>query len=461
MPVRSDHSASEMSVQCSNISGDEWTSLILPRLPATLCDKACELKAFLQPRGFRSPTTMLRGLLLYALNPFGFRWLGAWGVLTGTADLSHTAWRDALIRSSAWLLWLLGELMVSCSSPSWITQRVRGRVWVVDASMIGQVGLTGDAWRLHLGFDLIAGRVGQVHLTDRSQGERLGHFQLHPGDLVLLDAGYGYRQTLKDAQQMGSDVLLPFTPQTCPFEDYWGRAVDLVDWLRRDGPSVRTRRLYWSYQQSRGQVRIIAKRRSADQRRAAEHKLQRNARQKGREASVVGLFLCQWMLLMTTLSESAWSAEELFALYRARWQVELLFKRLKQLMDLSRVQARSREGAEATVRAQLVAWLLHEPTAQHLRELLSGEQAFEDEAQQEGQQAAKAVVSSWLLAALVLSTLRQQVMGSWSEARLEECLPRLRRYLVSRQRRPHQESEVRAFLRGLRLKPPRHYRTAA
>jgi hypothetical protein len=457
MPVHSDHTASEMSEQFSTISGDEWASEILARLPSNLASKAAELKAFLQPRGFQSPTAMLRGLLVYALNPFGYRWLGAWGVLTGTADLSHTAWRNALLRSSLWLLWLIGELMVSSSKPLWITHRIRGRVWVVDASMIGQVGKTGDAWRLHMAFDLIAGRVGQVHLTDRSQGERLGHFHLQPGDLVLLDGGYGYRQTLKDAMQMGADVLLPFTPHTCPFEDYWGRAIDGVGWLRQAGPSSRARLVYWSYEHEHGRVRIIAKRRSAHQQRAAEHKLRRNARQKGHEPSAVGLFLCQWMVLMTTLSESAWTADELFSLYRARWQVELVFKRMKQLMDFSMVQATSREGAEATLRAQLVAWLLHEPTAHHLRESLSSELEVEHEAEQE----TKAVVSTWLLTMLVLSTLRQQVMGSWSEARLRECLPRLRRYIVSRTRRPHQESEVRAFLRGLRLNPPRHERAAA
>jgi len=57
------------------------------------------------------------------------------------------------------------------------------------------------------------------------------------------------------------------------------------------------------------------------------------------------------------------------------------------------------------------------------------------------------VVSSWLLSGLGLDTLRQQVQGSWSEARLQACLPRLRRFLCSRpRRRGHQESIMRAWL---------------
>ena len=57
------------------------------------------------------------------------------------------------------------------------------------------------------------------------------------------------------------------------------------------------------------------------------------------------------------------------------------------------------------------------------------------------------VVSSWLLSGLGLDTVRQQVHGTWSEARLQTCLPRLRRFLCSRpRRRGHQECAVRAWL---------------
>ena len=58
-------------------------------------------------------------------------------------------------------------------------------------------------------------------------------------------------------------------------------------------------------------------------------------------------------------------------------------------------------------------------------------------------------MSSWRVAVLSVETLRQQVVGSWSAARVRECLPRLRRFLVSRSGREHQETQVRAFLAGL------------
>jgi hypothetical protein len=72
------------------------------------------------------------------------------------------------------------------------------------------------------------------------------------------------------------------------------------------------------------------------------------------------------------------------------------------------------------------------------------------------------VVSRWLRSGLGLDTRRQQGHGSWSEARLQACLPRLRRFLWSRpRRRGHQESTVRGWLeQRARARPDRQYKVA-
>ena len=113
-----------------------------------------------------------------------------------------------------------------------------------------------------------------------------------------------------------------------------------------------------------------------------------------------------------------------------------MFKNMTQLLRLNQIRTKPPTSVEATVRALLVAWALHEGTTRLLRPLLSTTATTE-----------MSVVSSWLLSGLGLDTLRQQVQGTWSEARLQACLPRLRRFLCSRpRRRGHQESAVRAWL---------------
>ncbi len=68
------------------------------------------------------------------------------------------------------------------------------------------------------------------------------------------------------------------------------------------------------------------------------------------------------------------------------------------------------------------------------------------------------MVSSWRVQRLSLELLRQQVWGEWRATRLQECLPRLIRHLVThpQQRgREHQETVVRSRLSGQRFTRPK------
>ena len=61
-------------------------------------------------------------------------------------------------------------------------------------------------------------------------------------------------------------------------------------------------------------------------------------RKRGREPTQERLAWCDWMLLVTNVSEEKLSPTEMVVLYRARWQIELLFKRWKSQGLLSELQ---------------------------------------------------------------------------------------------------------------------------
>jgi hypothetical protein len=182
-------------------------------------------------------------------------------------------------------------------------------------------------------------------------------------------------------------------------------------------------------------VRLVAAKLDPAAAQRARRRRRRKAQKAGRTITAPTLAVAGWLLLITTLAAGIWSAADVLAVYRARWQVELVFKKMKQLLRLNQLRTKHPTSVEATVRALLVAWALHEGTTTLLRTLLHATATTET------------VVSSWLLSGLGLDTLRQQVQGTWSEARVQACLPRLRRFLCSRpRRRGHQESAVRAWL---------------
>ncbi len=442
MPVPFHHTDTGSNTQLPALVRDSWQTEVVPQLPANLAATARHYQAFQRKRGIACPTDLLRGLLAYVLCAPSGRQLGAWAVLIGLADLSETAWRKRLRTANAWLLWLLAELLAPPPPRAPALLRAPARILLIDATRLRQPGGTGDDWRLHTAYDLVAARLAQVTLTDQHSAEALAHFALQPGDLVAADGGYGYRRSIASVVQQQADGVFRIHPATCPLEDAAGRPIDVLRWLRQSGGTLRSRPAWCRWQGQRYTVRLLAAKLPPAAARAARKRKRQQARDHGRQISAATLLLAGWVVLLTTLAADAWTDTEVLRLYRARWQVELVYKRMKQVLKLNQIRSMQREAAEATVRVLLIAWALQEGEAAQVRAQLPHALPTVALAGM-----GPTIVSSWLLTTLCMETLRQQVRGQWSQARLRACLPRLWRFLCSPpRRRMHQETDVRAWL---------------
>jgi len=173
----------------------------------------------------------------------------------------------------------------------------------------------------------------------------------------------------------------------------------------------------------------------------------------GRKYNQELVWWASWVLLVTTTDEAVWSGQDLLYLYRARWQIELLFKRIKQCLRLHHLVLKDWQRVSCVLHLNLIGWWLQEQEAQWLRELLTEvlqppqgpiRQLAEPEQEVE---ASHWVISSWTVAHFCCEEVRTMLRGAWTRRRKQECEPDLRRYLLSRKRlRGHRETEQRAWV---------------
>jgi hypothetical protein len=396
-----------------------WAAEILPLLPPDLAAHARARGAFTRARGLASPAALLRALLAYVLCCSSLAHLGAWAVLVDVADLSAPAWGQCLRRAAPWLGWLLTTLL---SRP---TPAPPGgpRVLLIDGSTVRPPG-GGPDWRWHSAYDLRAGRLHSLRLTDDHTGEHLEHYALAAGDIVVADSGYGYRRSVAVAHRQGAAVVLRIWPTTCPLETSDGTAVDVVAWLGSAARRQRERALYVRYRKQRYAVRVIAQRLSAAATAKARARKRAKARRDGRTIQAATLAAAGWRLILTTLPEASWPTDAVLRLYRGRWQVELLFKRIKQLLRVAEVRVQRREAVEAVLALYLIAWALQERAAGTLLAQLP-----------QGAPPGGGPLSRWRVGTLLVEEVRGAVRGGWTAARRAVCAPRLLRYLRSSPRR--------------------------
>ncbi len=75
------------------------------------------------------------------------------------------------------------------------------------------------------------------------------------------------------------------------------------------------------------------------------------------------LAAAEWVILVTSLDANAFSINAIGELYRARWRIEMAFKRLKSLIGLSGPPGEDPEVAKTWILAHLLMILLLGPHA--------------------------------------------------------------------------------------------------
>lgn len=436
---------------------DSWEQEIVPSLPKNLEEQAWRLGAMSRKGGkVQKASDLLRAILAYVLTEKSFRAVGIWGVLTGVADMANTSWRERFSKSGDWLYWLLNELLrIETRKPAPILKKEKyKRIEIADASHWKLQGKDGKTWRFHCLYSLCSQRLHQVRITSTKVAEGIGNFLIQQRVIYVHDSAYGYRNMIAAISKEGAYAVSAFYPGSFPLEDAEEKVFDLISWLKKfraKARSIKSISLFYRENGQKYEVRVVALRRTPEQRERDLRKKKKNAKGNKSTMQKESLYLSNWLLVLTTLPAKDWTAQEVLSLYRARWQIEILFKRIKQLLMTHVLNGRSEQTIKATVAALLVNWVLQQDVAAEIRSLL-GEMYRELEVSSGNEDVEDVedvihIASEWMVQKVGIDLLRQQVQGPRKRQNILECIPMLERHFRdSPRKRTHQWDRVTQWL---------------
>jgi hypothetical protein len=195
----------------------------------------------------------------------------------------------------------------------------------------GSYGGGAAALKLQTELDLSSGAVTHVEVEagrtpDAKSGRQVA--RRGPGSLRVTDLGYFSLAVFAALTQAGEYFLSRLQFGTHVFGP-GGTPPDLLAWLARDAAPFVDGGVVLG-QGQRLPCRLLAWRVPAEQAARRRQKLRRETRERYHKGpTAAGLAWCDWTILVTNVPGGLLTPREAVVLYRARWQIELLFKRWK------------------------------------------------------------------------------------------------------------------------------------
>lgn len=345
----------------------EW-QILAELLPADWKEQARKQRAIRAAKGVSDPETLLRLLLMHVATGLSLKSTVARAEAQKLARLSHVALSKRLGTAGPWLEKLGQEMFEQTGFRRQRKPATDRRVRAVDATTVEEPGATGTDWRVHYSLTLPELKCDFYSVTPPSGGETFNRIPVMRGDIILGDRGYCHRGAVAHVVRRGGDVIVRMNTTTFPLLDLQGRRFELLPHLRTlDGfkPHSWPVRFVWKGKKYRGRLCAVRKTETAAVR--AQKRAKRDADRRGKNLRPETLEAANYIFVFTTVLRRELALRDVLELYRARWQVELVFKRLKSLLRLGHLAKRTDASSRAWLQAKLLTALLIERLAEKAR----------------------------------------------------------------------------------------------
>lgn len=328
-------------------------------LPRDWAEQARRLGAMRRARYISDPGTVLRILLLHLATGCSLAETAARASASGLAQISAVGVYKRLRAAEPWLRWLAQQMRGAADVPMEMAGR---RLRAVDATWVSEPGSTGSSWKVHWAVNLADLQCDFFELSDlKHGGETFRRVPVAAGDILLGDRVYAAPPGIGHVIRAHGDVVVRLNRQALPLFARPDRRMDLGSFLRRLKGKTPQEREAWMRNPDGGWVagRLIALRQSAEATRRIRRRLRRRAQRNQEKLSAASLEFAEYFMIWTTLPQT-FPATSVLEFYRLRWQIELVFKRMKSILGLGHLPKRDPLSAKAWLEGKLFTGLLIE-----------------------------------------------------------------------------------------------------
>ena len=343
---------------------DEDWDILVSLLPKDWLEQAVNTSALKGLRKDKSAKDLLRTLLIHLACGYSLRETALRARQAKLADMSDVALLKRLRKSKDWL----AALCSSMFQDRGISMEGIGdsEVRLFDATNIKEPGKTGSLWRVHYSVRIPSLRCDFFKVTaveGKGTGESLKQFSIQKGDHIIADRGYSTPSGIEHVRRCKGHVLVRMSPHNLQVLDSAGQTMPWKERLGEITGSGHVRSWPVSIPGTGGKRisgRVCAVRKTQEAIRQTHKNLRRRASKNGQKLLPETLLYAEYVIVFTTFSESKFSAAEVMKWYRIRWQIELVFKRFKQIAQLGHLPKHDDESAQAWLYGKLFIAMMAE-----------------------------------------------------------------------------------------------------
>ena len=298
-------------------------------------EQACfEKKAITRKRTIKNPLDLLRLILFYLSGNKSLIDVSQFALISGISKISDVGFMKRFIKCKDWIIWLIQHILpnpvIQYKKTEWLKPY---QVLTIDASDIVEKGATGES---------------------------LKNFTLATGCLVIADRAYGTIKSIEHCLASGGDFIIQIKNKAFNIYDAGGRKLVFADWLRTVGETAEEWNAYVRNSEKKlVPLRICACKKTKAEIAAEKKRIKKMESKKQMKLSDETVFTHNYMFVITSLPAEISAVEILFC-YRLRWQVELVFKRLKSLLQLGSIPTKTEEAGEVWINGKILLSLLTE-----------------------------------------------------------------------------------------------------